>query len=75
MLCFMLQAMALNHDGVVEVACNLLDPAASPPEAVQHCIEKLAAEQGCKTGVGSGYQTGKTPEQLTRMHLEAMGGL
>ncbi len=71
--------MALNHDGVVEVACNLLDPATSPPEAVQRFIEVLAArtpaiEQGHRMGVRGGYQTGKTPEELTRMHHEAIAG-
>ncbi len=36
--------MALQHaDGVVEVACNLLDSHVSPPAAVQERLERLAA--------------------------------
>lgn len=43
------QAMALRHaDGVVEVACNLLDSHVSPPAAVQERLERLAADMGAR---------------------------
>lgn len=55
--------MALLHsDGLVEIACNLLDPSLSPPAAVQAYIEQLAGVDGWE--VQRGYSTGKTVEEL-----------
>ncbi|PRW56268.1 formimidoyltransferase-cyclodeaminase-like [Chlorella sorokiniana] len=57
------QAMALRHTDGIEVACNLLDPAASPPEAVLAEVRRLAAQHG-GLAVGPAYRTNKSPEQL-----------
>ena len=57
------QAMALRHTDGIEVACNLLDPAASPPEAVLAAVQRLAAQHG-GLAVGPAYRTNKSPEQL-----------
>ncbi len=57
------QAMALRHTDGIEVACNLLDPAASPPEAVLAAVQRLAAQHG-RLVVGPAYRTNKSPEQL-----------
>eukprot|EP00887_Chlorella_sp_A99_P002863 scaffold6.g2863.t1 len=56
------QAMALRHATVIEVACNLLDARQSSPADVLVRIEQLAAAAGVE--VGGGYVTGKTAEQL-----------
>lgn len=57
------QAMALRHTDGIEVACNLLDPAASPPEAVLAAVQRLAVQHG-GLAVGPAYRTNKSPEQL-----------
>lgn len=55
--------MALLHsDGLVEIACNLLDPSLSPPAAVQAFVERLADKEGWE--VQQGYSTGKSVEEL-----------
>eukprot|EP00244_Chara_vulgaris_P006666 TRINITY_DN2519_c0_g1_i1.p1 TRINITY_DN2519_c0_g1~~TRINITY_DN2519_c0_g1_i1.p1 ORF type:complete len:247 (-),score=20.41 TRINITY_DN2519_c0_g1_i1:396-1109(-) len=57
------QAMALRHDsGCLEVACNLLDPLVTGPEAVQSLVQQLAsqmsAERKSAPAVLEGYLTG-----------------
>ncbi|GBG75477.1 hypothetical protein CBR_g20108 [Chara braunii] len=55
------QAMALRHgSGCLEVACNLLDPVVSGPEAVQSRVQQIASQISaeCKTAVLEGYLTG-----------------
>ncbi|EFN58522.1 hypothetical protein CHLNCDRAFT_17265, partial [Chlorella variabilis] len=56
------QAMALRHLGGIEVACNLLQPATTPPEAVLGTIQRLAGQRGL--AVGPAYRTNKAPEEL-----------
>lgn len=56
------QAMALRHADGIEVACNLLDPAASSPEAVLTEVQRLAGPAGLQ--VGRAYRTNKLPEEL-----------
>jgi glutamate formiminotransferase len=56
------QAMALPHADGVEVACNLLDPAATPPAAVLAAIRAAAADAGI--GVSGHYVLGRSPEEL-----------
>lgn len=63
------QAMALRHSEGIEVATNLLDPAASPPAAVLAAVQRLAAERGLE--VGAAYRTNKTPEELVAAALAA----
>jgi glutamate formiminotransferase len=65
------EALALQHkEGAVEVACNLLDTAISPPEAVLQRITELATEQDI--GVHSSYAIGLTePEVLAKARFAA----
>ncbi|GFR43255.1 hypothetical protein Agub_g4316 [Astrephomene gubernaculifera] len=67
------QAMALLHaDGCVEVACNLLDAAVTPPEVLQRRLAELAAAAGLPAAaVRRGYCTNKSPEELLRIAAEA----
>lgn len=57
-----LQAMGLEHDGYLEVACNLLDTSISSPAAVQQRVCELAMGEGLQ--LGRSYRIGKTPEQI-----------
>jgi len=57
------EAMALPHsEGLIEVACNLLDTAATPQQTVAALIHRLAADQG--VAVQDEYCTNQPPEQL-----------
>ncbi|GAX75278.1 hypothetical protein CEUSTIGMA_g2723.t1 [Chlamydomonas eustigma] len=43
------EAMALSHEGgAIEVACNLLNPQATPPEAVQSFLEQAVRQNDSK---------------------------
>ncbi|KAG2438603.1 hypothetical protein HXX76_005153 [Chlamydomonas incerta] len=68
------QAMALQHaDGLVEVACNLLDAAACPPGTLQARLEGIAGAWGLDSSqVRPGYQTNKSPEELLRAAVAAL---
>ena len=65
--------MALNHDsGCIEVACNLLDAQASPPEAVQRYLEDVCRDlRGVQ--VQQGYTTGKSAGELTDITMQVLG--
>ena len=57
------EALALHHKGgMVEVACNLLEVATTPPCAVMQRVQELAAEHGVE--VDSGYVIGRTQEAV-----------
>ncbi|GAB4820842.1 hypothetical protein N2152v2_007888 [Parachlorella kessleri] len=56
------QAMALYHEKGVEIACNILDRQAAPPELVEERVRQLAAAEG--GGVKSSYMIGRSPEDL-----------
>jgi glutamate formiminotransferase len=56
------QAMALPHAEGVEVACNLLDPAATPPAVVLAAISAAADAAGIE--VSGYYVLGRAPEEL-----------
>ncbi|KAI8464470.1 MAG: phosphatase 2C-like domain-containing protein [Monoraphidium minutum] len=60
------EAMALAHSpGTIEVACNLLDPEASPPEAVRAAVEAAAAAEGLALAAGAPpYVIGKLPGDI-----------
>ena len=59
------EAMALAHaGGAVEVACNLLEPALSPPRAVRAAIEAAAAAEGLQVPRGGAYIIGKLPADI-----------
>jgi glutamate formiminotransferase len=83
------EAMALNHSndeegekggGVIEIACNLLDPQLSSASAVQSMVESLVSKAKVdgilrpSVTVGQGYLTGKTQEELIEMALRKLGG-
>ncbi|KAJ7948263.1 formimidoyltransferase-cyclodeaminase-like [Quillaja saponaria] len=63
------QAMALAHDeGVIEVACNLLEPSKVGGESVQQEVERLAGEEGLS--VGKGYFTDFSQDEIIESYLK-----
>ncbi|XP_027342508.1 formimidoyltransferase-cyclodeaminase-like [Abrus precatorius] len=63
------QAMALAHgEGVIEVACNLLDPNKVGGERVQQEVELLAKEEGIS--VERGYYTDFSQEEIVKSYLK-----
>ncbi|XP_065873876.1 uncharacterized protein [Euphorbia lathyris] len=66
------QTMALTHgDGVIEVACNLLEPNKVGGQRVQKEIERVAEEQGLIAGMG--YFTDFSQEKLIESYLSSDG--
>ncbi|XP_040380909.1 glutamate formimidoyltransferase [Oryza brachyantha] len=64
------QAMGLAHgDGVVEVACNLLDPASVGAEQVQGMVERLAGGEGLS--VGKGYFTDFSQDKIVELYAKS----
>ncbi|KAL8152237.1 hypothetical protein V2J09_009997 [Rumex salicifolius] len=64
------QAMALSHeDGVIEVACNLLDPSSVGGQSVQSEVERLAKEEGLVAG--KGYFTDFSQEKVIQAYLDS----
>uniref|UniRef100_A0A0E0DVW3 glutamate formimidoyltransferase n=1 Tax=Oryza meridionalis TaxID=40149 RepID=A0A0E0DVW3_9ORYZ len=64
------QAMGLAHGGgVVEVACNLLDPARVGAEQVQGMVERLAAGEGFS--VGKGYFTDYSQDKIVDLYFKS----
>ncbi|KAL5231515.1 hypothetical protein ABZP36_030291 [Zizania latifolia] len=64
------QAMGLAHgDGVVEVACNLLDPAKAGAEQVQDMVGRLAGADGLS--VGKGYFTDLSQDKIVELYLQS----
>lgn len=64
------QAMGLAHGGgVVEVACNLLDPARVGAEQVQGMVERLAAGEGLS--VGKGYFTDFSQDKIVDLYFRS----
>jgi hypothetical protein len=59
------EAMALQHQGVVEVACNLLDYRVSGPQQVEAAVRAAAAARGA--GTGGAYCIGKLPEEMVAL--------
>ncbi|KAL2920647.1 Glutamate formimidoyltransferase [Bienertia sinuspersici] len=63
------QAMALAHgEGVIEVACNLLEPLKVGGDQVQVEVERLSREEG--VAVGKGYFTDFSQEKIIDTFLE-----
>lgn len=68
------QSMALTHgDGVIEVACNLLEPGKVGGNQVQLEVEKLAAEE--KLNVGKGYFTDLSQENIIESYMKVCRSL
>ena len=64
------EALALPHcDGFIEVACNLLNEAVTPPAAVLQRVRELAEAEGI--GVGEAYTIGVSQAEALRMGSEA----
>lgn len=71
------EALTLVHEGGnVEVACNLLDIAITPPSRVLALVEAKAADLG--VGVEEAYTIGMTGEEIwaetRRLLVESDGG-
>ncbi|KAL3848893.1 hypothetical protein ACJIZ3_010775 [Penstemon smallii] len=63
------QSMALAHgEGVIEVACNLLEPNKVGGEQVQIEVERLAKEEGME--VGKGYYTDLSKNEIIESYLK-----
>ncbi|XP_057509679.1 uncharacterized protein LOC130792217 isoform X1 [Actinidia eriantha] len=63
------QAMALAHGhGVIEVACNLLEPTRVGGDLVQLQVERVATEEGL--AVGKGYYTDFSQEKIIESYLK-----
>jgi glutamate formiminotransferase len=68
------QAMGLVHkDGVMEVACNLLDPGKVGAGQVQAEVERLGEEEGLS--VGKGYFTDFSEERIVELYLELVNSV
>lgn len=62
------QSMALVHGkGIIEVACNLLDPSRVCGSDIRREVEKLAREEGLQ--VGEGYYTDLSREKIVESYL------
>lgn len=65
------QTMALLHgEGVIEVACNLLNPSQVGGDEVQRLIDKLGREEGLL--VGKGYYTDYTADQIAQRYHDLL---
>jgi glutamate formiminotransferase len=64
------QAMALQHDEGIEVACNLLAPNKVGPAAVEGEVKKLAEERGL--AVKRAYCTGRNVEEMIKLAEEIL---
>lgn len=65
------QTMALVHgEGVIEVACNLLNPSQVGGDEVQGLIERLGREEGLL--VGKGYYTDYTADQIAQRYKDLL---
>ncbi|XP_076891679.1 formiminotransferase cyclodeaminase-like protein [Bidens hawaiensis] len=62
------QSMALVHDGVIEVACNLLEPSVVGGDQVQGAVERLGTEAGVT--VGKGYFTDFSQDEIIKTYLK-----
>ncbi|KAD3641313.1 hypothetical protein R6Q59_003923 [Mikania micrantha] len=62
------QAMALVHGDVIEVASNLLEPSEVSGDQVQVAVEQLGTEEGVR--VGKGYFTDLSEEDLIQTYLK-----
>ncbi|KAI3713418.1 hypothetical protein L1987_71995 [Smallanthus sonchifolius] len=62
------QSMALVHDDVIEVACNLLEPSEVGGDQVQGAVEQLGTEAGVT--VGKGYYTDLSLDDIIQTYLK-----
>lgn len=68
------QAMALAHnEGVIEVACNLLQPSKVGGKIVQQEVERLAENEGL--AVGEGYFTDLSQEGIIERYLKLVSAV
>lgn len=62
------QSMALVHDDVIEVACNLLEPSEVGGDQVQGAVEQLGKEAGVT--VGKGYFTDLSQDDIIQRYMK-----
>ncbi|KAD4584038.1 hypothetical protein E3N88_21639 [Mikania micrantha] len=62
------QSMALVHGGVIEVACNMLEPSEVGGDQVQGAVEQLGTEAGVT--VGKGYFTDLSQDDIIQTYLK-----
>ncbi|XP_076944002.1 formiminotransferase cyclodeaminase-like protein [Bidens hawaiensis] len=62
------QSIALVHDDVIEVACNLVEPSLVGVDQVQGAVEQLGAEAGVT--VGKGYFTDLSPDDIIQTYFK-----
>ncbi|KAI3812928.1 hypothetical protein L1987_17641 [Smallanthus sonchifolius] len=62
------QSIALVHDDVIEVACNLLEPSEVDGDQVQGAVEQLGTEVGLT--VGKGYYTDLSQGDIIQTYLK-----
>ncbi|KAJ4769356.1 folic acid binding / transferase [Rhynchospora pubera] len=68
------QAMGLAHtDGVMEVACNLLNPGQVGADRVQAEVERLGKEEGLN--VGKGYFTDFSEERIVDLYMQSVNSM
>ena len=65
------EAMALQHSGLVEVACNLLDYRRSGPPEVEEAVRAAAAQRGIS--LGRAYCIGKLPGEMVALAASSRG--
>lgn len=71
MLFVILQAMALEHQGCIEIACNLLNWNITGPQLVKQTVAGLAQRHGIQSG--DSYQISKLPEDIVSMVAAHLG--
>jgi hypothetical protein len=54
----------------MEIACNILDSALTPPPDVEKAVRQLAEDNGI--AVGEPYRIGKSPEALTALAIDVL---
>ncbi len=54
----------------MEIACNILDSALTPPADVEKAVRRLAEVKGI--AVGEPYRIGKSPEALTAAAIDVL---
>jgi len=64
------QAMALQHDEGIEVACNLLAPNENGPASVEEEVRRLSEERGLL--VKRAYCTGRNVEEMKKLAEEIL---
>ena len=69
-----MESLALPHgEGCFEVACNILDPAVSPPSAVERAVHAAAQQAVPAVRAGKGSQLNVTAAEALAFVAAAEG--